>query len=90
MTPVKVTEAYFTDQIIDLAHLAAVAALRSRGKRTLLPLFVHPATLAAEDDAAARKVAARRVAARKAAAKTATKTPAKATAKTPVKRAIKK
>ena len=72
------------------AHLAAVAALRSRGKRTLLPLFVHPATLAAEDDAAARKVAARRVAARKAAAKTATKTPAKATATTPVKRATKK
>jgi hypothetical protein len=31
-----------------VAHLAAVQATRSRGQRALLPLFVHPATLAAE------------------------------------------
>jgi hypothetical protein len=36
-----------------VAHLAVVKAARSNGGRTLLPLLVHPATLAAEDIAAA-------------------------------------
>jgi hypothetical protein len=45
------------------AHLAAVAALRASGQRKLLPLFVHPATLAAQakqQRAAARKAPTRR------------------------------
>ena len=36
------------------AHLSTVKAARSRGARTLLPLLVHPATLAAQEAAAAR------------------------------------
>ena len=36
------------------AHLSTVEAARSRGARTLLPLLVHPATLAAQEAAAAR------------------------------------
>jgi len=37
-----------------VAHLAVVKAARSNGGRTLLPLLVHPATLAAEELAAAK------------------------------------
>ena len=40
-----------------VAHLAVVKAARSNGGRTLLPLLVHPATLAAEDIAAAASAA---------------------------------
>jgi hypothetical protein len=36
-----------------LAHLATVKAARSNGGRRLLPLLVHPATLAAEAQAQA-------------------------------------
>jgi hypothetical protein len=37
-----------------VAHMAVVKAARSNGGRALLPLLVHPATLAAEDIAAAK------------------------------------
>ena len=37
------------------AHLASVKAVRASGSRKLLPLMVHPATLAAQDQAAPRR-----------------------------------
>ena len=47
------------------AHLRAVTAARRTGNRRLLPLLVHPATLAAQDVQKARRAAAARTPVRK-------------------------
>lgn len=47
------------------AHLRSVAAARQIGNRKLLPLLVHPATLAAQDVTKAAKTGAKAAAARK-------------------------